>query len=90
MPDIFNWFTGLTREHAKELTGMNLDRFAVGLPDPQGAPVVNYCDGCGDEIYPGEVHQDTDTDKIYCEDFCAPVGAELMRVEINREGEVTA
>jgi predicted nucleic acid-binding Zn ribbon protein len=33
---------------------MNLDRFAVGLRDPQSIPPVGYCAVCGGEIYPGE------------------------------------
>ena len=33
---------------------MNLDRFSQGLPDPQDAEVMAYCEGCGGEIYPGE------------------------------------
>lgn len=33
---------------------MNLDRFAQGLPDPQNAKVMAYCEGCGGEIYEGE------------------------------------
>jgi len=30
---------------------VSTDRFAQGLPDPQDAPVVCECDGCGGEIY---------------------------------------
>ena len=30
---------------------ISTDRFAQGLPDPQDAPVVCECDGCGGEIY---------------------------------------
>ena len=33
---------------------MNLDRFSQGLPDPQGADILAYCEGCGGEIYEGE------------------------------------
>jgi len=33
---------------------MNLDRFSQGLPDPQDADVLVYCEGCGGEIYEGE------------------------------------
>ncbi len=33
---------------------VNLDRFAQGLPDPQDAEVMAYCEGCGREIYEGE------------------------------------
>ena len=33
---------------------VNLDRFAQGPPDPQGAEVMAYCEGCGGEIYEGE------------------------------------
>ncbi len=33
---------------------VNLDRFAQGLPDPQDAEVMAYCEGCGGEIYEGE------------------------------------
>ena len=33
---------------------MNLDRFSQGLPDPQDAEVIAYCEGCGGEIYEGE------------------------------------
>ena len=33
---------------------MYLDRFSQGLPDPQDAEVMAYCEGCGGEIYPGE------------------------------------
>lgn len=31
--------------------GICLDRFAQGLPDPQEAEVLGYCDACGLEIY---------------------------------------
>jgi hypothetical protein len=67
---------------------INLDRFSEGLPDPQDAPVVRSCDGCGDEIYPGDAYQDADTGKVYCERECAPADAELMEIEINEDGEV--
>jgi len=30
---------------------ISTDRFSQGLPDPQDAPVVCECDGCGGEIY---------------------------------------
>ena len=33
---------------------MSMDRFACGLPDPQAAPVLDYCAWCGGEIYGGE------------------------------------
>jgi hypothetical protein len=33
---------------------MNLDRFSQGIPDPQDAEVITYCEGCGREIYTGE------------------------------------
>ena len=33
---------------------VNLNRFSQGLPDPQDAEVMAYCEGCGGEIYPGE------------------------------------
>ena len=33
---------------------MNLDRFSQGLPDPQDADVLAYCEGCRGEIYQGE------------------------------------
>ena len=33
---------------------VNLDRFAQGIPDPQEAEVMAYCEGCGEEIYPRE------------------------------------
>jgi|CZCA01.1.fsa_nt_gi hypothetical protein len=32
---------------------MPMDRFAVGLPDPQETPVVDMCAYCGREIYRG-------------------------------------
>jgi len=32
----------------------SLDRFSQGLPDPAGAKVVAYCEGCGGEIYEDE------------------------------------
>ena len=33
---------------------VNLDRFSQGLPDPQEAKTMCYCQGCGGNIYPGE------------------------------------
>lgn len=33
---------------------MNLDRFSQGLPDPQDAKVMAYCESCRREIYEGE------------------------------------
>ncbi len=33
---------------------VNLDRFAQGLPDPQDAKVMAYCESCHGEIYEGE------------------------------------
>jgi hypothetical protein len=66
----------------------SLDRFAFGLRDAQDVAAVDCCDGCGDEIYPGDAYQDSDTGKIYCERECAPVDAELMEIKINENGEV--
>jgi hypothetical protein len=34
---------------------MDLDRFAVGLPDAQDARVVALCASCDGEIYSGEI-----------------------------------
>lgn len=33
---------------------VSLDRFAHGLPDPQAEEPTAVCEGCGEEIYPGE------------------------------------
>ncbi|MHB8919314.1 MAG: hypothetical protein ACYC4H_14905 [Desulfocucumaceae bacterium] len=82
--DYFNYAVALTRKHA-----YTLDRFSSGLRDAQEAPVVDFCNTCGGEIYPGEVYQDADTGRIYCESECAPEGAELMLVGINENGEVS-
>ena len=34
---------------------MNLDRFTYGLPDPQCALIIGYCDACGGEVYEGNL-----------------------------------
>ena len=54
---------------------ISTDRFSQGLPDPQEAPVVCECDGCGGEIYEHSLvwvldddailHPDTDCLKDY-------------------------
>lgn len=67
---------------------ISLDRFAFGLRDPQDVASVRNCDGCGDDIYPGDAYQDDYAGKIYCEPECAPADTELMEVEINENGEV--
>jgi len=62
---------------------MNLDRFSQGLPDPQNAEVMAYCEGCGGEIYEGEdvyyangaiLHNDSDCLYQY-------INPQLMTVE---------
>jgi len=54
----------------KEDWRMNLDRFAQGLPDPQDAEVMAYCEGCGGEIYPGEDVYCVNGDIIHAEWEC--------------------
>jgi len=49
---------------------MNLDRFSQGLPDPQDAEVMTYCEGCGGEIYPGEDVYCVNGDIIHAEWEC--------------------
>ena len=86
MSDLFDYMINITRQHASRC----LDNMSQGLPDPQDAPVVRYCDGCEDEIYPGTAFQDIDTGKIYCEPWCAPADSETVAIEINSEGEIGA
>ena len=49
---------------------MNLDRFSQGLPDPQDADVLAYCDSCGKEIYEGEEVYIVHDAVIHAEDEC--------------------
>jgi len=49
---------------------MNLDRFSQGIPDPQDAEVMTYCEGCGGEIYPGEDVYCVNGDIIHAEWEC--------------------
>ncbi|MBM7717176.1 hypothetical protein JOC94_004201 [Bacillus thermophilus] len=48
---------------------MNLDRFAVGLADPQAAREVGECENCGGEIYEGEQVVRYDGD-LFCDTTC--------------------
>ena len=49
---------------------VSLDRFAQGLPDPQEAPVMAECAGCGGEIYPGEDVYDINGDITHADWEC--------------------
>jgi len=49
---------------------MNLDRFSQGLPDPQDADVLAYCEGCGGEIYQGEEVYVVEGDILHAEWEC--------------------
>ncbi len=42
------------------ITGVNLDRFSSGLPDPQDELPAFECKVCGMEIYKGEDYYDID------------------------------
>ena len=55
------------------------DRFAEGLPDPQEAPIVAGCEGCGGEIYRYEEVYDTQVGlfhKCCLADYCRRLGLE--------------
>lgn len=59
-----------------------LDRFAYGLPDAQAEPAVAVCDGCGDQIYAGEViYQLLDGDIYCCPECLAKTLAREMTIE---------
>lgn len=60
-----------------------LDRFAQGLPDPQDAPVVARCQGCGEEIYPREDVYCVNGDILHADWECLYryIGPEFMAVE---------
>jgi len=62
---------------------VNLDRFAQGLPDPQEAEVMAYCEGCGGEIYEGEEVYVVDGEILHAEWECLVqyIDPELMTVE---------
>jgi hypothetical protein len=48
-----------------------MDRFSVGLPDPQEKKVVGECLGCGGEVYAGESVWIIDGDMLHQCDECA-------------------
>ena len=62
---------------------MNLDRFSQGLPDPQDADVLAYCDCCGKEIYEGEEVYIVYDAVIHAEDEClfGYFGIEKMTID---------
>ena len=62
---------------------VNLDRFAQGLPDPQDAEVMAYCEGCGGEIYPGEEVYVIDGEILHSEWECLMeyIGVRIMTIE---------
>ncbi len=62
---------------------MNLDRFSWGLPDPQDAEVLAYCEGCGGEIYAGEVVYRIKGDIIHAEMECLReyMAPEILTIE---------
>ena len=62
---------------------VNLDRFSQGLPDPQEAEVMTYCEGCGGEIYQGEDVYDVEGVILHAEWECLVkyLDPKLMTVE---------
>lgn len=63
---------------------VNLDRFAQGLPDPQNADIVYYCDACGGEIYDGEeVYYTIDGSILHAEIRCLKEYLDVKTVIIN-------
>jgi len=63
---------------------VNLDRFAQGLPDPQDVAPLEYCQGCGKEIYPGEeVYVTSDGYILHCDEDCVIrfVNPQIMTIE---------
>lgn len=62
---------------------MNLDRFSQGLPDPQEAKVMAYCEGCGGEIYEGEDVYCINEDILHFDDECLAryIDPQVMSIE---------
>jgi len=62
---------------------MNLDRFSQGLPDPQDADVLAYCEGCGREIYEGEDVYRVGSDILHADRECLVqyIEPDIMPVE---------
>lgn len=60
---------------------MNLDRFAYGLPDPQSASVIGYCDACGGEIYEGNEYITLPGSRVIHDNFDCRFDAGLRETE---------
>lgn len=58
-----------------------MDRFEQGLPDPQEAKVVGYCDECSGEFYEGQEVLTIGQDRV-CNFKClvSYIGAETITV----------
>jgi len=78
-PSLYHWYIEASRKDER----MNLDRFSQGLPDPQDADVLAYCDCCGKEIYEGEEVYTVYDAVIHAEDEClfGYFGIEKMTIE---------
>jgi len=62
---------------------VNLDRFSQGLPDQQDVAPLEYCQGCGGEIYPGEDVYVIDGDITHADWECLVryIDPEVMTIE---------